>query len=408
MSVKIENRALREFLKKSLFEFADVQYGIYDRPGTEKASLGDEGEETTVPHEVPIQPAEMMATQLVDQRPPVEDEGFVPDNVDELGRAADTLARMVPADQVENVYAELQRIVNTSIEAHNDPNKAKKPKPNRDEEDKMEKVQEMRLRVAIRKLLSEAPNWDDDEFDTGYSVSDGEPDYAAMDDPPVNNEPDGASLDQIADEFGHAGASGARQDIERILRRMRYISEKMGKGEMESLKDFAIQEFIDIMLAGEYIDEEDATELQQNTGAVKNLDSFRFFFVGAIMMPAYNEIKRNARKKVEEIIADLGLPQGMNQSLLNQALGEVPKNLDKLETKLLKLAVKSGVNDSDELDAMVDKMREKFPSMEKAAELDGGLLDLAKDRWGKQSKGRRLKALAQALQSTSDWQELDK
>ena len=124
-------------------------------------------------------------------------------------------------------------------------------------------------------------------------------------------------------------------------------------------------------------------------------------------MPAYNEIKRNARKKVEEMIGSLGLPGGMSQSILNQALGEVPKNMDKLETKLLKLAFKSGVNDADELDAMVDKMKDKFPDLQKAAELEGGLLDLAKDRWGKQSKGRRAKALAQALQATSDWQELD-
>ena len=126
------------------------------------------------------------------------------------------------------------------------------------------------------------------------------------------------------------------------------------------------------------------------------------------MMPAYNEIKRNARKKVEDKIAALGLPKGMNQSILNQALGEVPKNLDKLETKLLKLAFKSGVNDADELDAMVDKMKDAFPDLQKSAELEGGLLDLAKERWGKQSKGRRMKALAQALQSTADWQDLDK
>ena len=153
MSVKIENRALREFLKKSLFEFADVQYGIYDRPGTEKATLGDE-EETTVPHEVPIQPAEMMATQRADQRPPVEDEEFVPDNVDELARAADTLARMVPSDQIATVYVNLQRLVDDSIQQHNDPNKPKKDmQPSESgeegEENKTMKVEEMRLRKAI-------------------------------------------------------------------------------------------------------------------------------------------------------------------------------------------------------------------------------------------------------------------
>jgi hypothetical protein len=161
------------------------------------------------------------------------------------------------------------------------------------------------------------------------------------------------------------------------------------------------------MLAGEYIDEDDVIDLQQSTATVKGLDSFRFFFVSGIMMPAYNEIKRTARKKVEEMISDLKLPAGMNQSILNQALGEVPKNLDKLETKLLKVALAAGVTDSDELDRMVDRMRDKFPELTKAADLDGGLLDLAKERWNKQSKGRRLKALAQSLQSTTDWQELD-
>ena len=81
--------------------------------------------------------------------------------------------------------------------------------------------------------------------------------------------------------------------------------------------------------------------------------------------------------------------------------------MDKLETKLLKQAFRSGVNDSDELDSLVDKMKDAFPSIEKAAELEGGLLDLAKERWGRQAKGRRSKALAQALQSTADWQDLD-
>ena len=192
-----------------------------------------------------------------------------------------------------------------------------------------------------------------------------------------------------------------------MLQRMRYISEKMGKGEMDSLQDFAAQEFIDLMRAGEYIDDEDVVDLQQNIAMVKGLESYRFFFVSGIMMPAYNEIKRTARKKVEAMIADLGLPKAMNQSLLNQALGEVPKNLDKLEKKLLKTAIDSGVDDSDELDRMVDAMRKQFPDLQKAAELEGGLLDLAKERWGRQSKGRREKALAQALQSTIDWQEMD-
>ena len=400
MSVKIKKDALQEFLKQTLFEMDNLQYGMYDRPGPGE----DEEAETTVPQEVPVQPAEMMATQLVDERPPVEDDEFVPDNVEEFGRSVKALAGQVPSDQISKVYKEFQRMVDRSV-GDSGNRETNAPEDLLGDKPQKEDVYEETLRRAIRLVIKES-NWDDDD-DFRYRKS-SEPDYAAMDDPPPNNEPDGQGLDQIASEFGYAGASGARQDIERMLRRMRYIAEKMGKGDMEALQDFAVQEFADGLLAGGYIDEDDVTELQQNTGMVKSLDSFRFFFVGGIMMPAYNEVKRNARKKVEDKIAALGLPKGMNQSILNQALGEVPKNLDKLETKLLKLAFKSGVNDADELDAMVDKMKDAFPDLQKSAELEGGLLDLAKERWGKQSKGRRMKALAQALQSTADWQDLDK
>ena len=403
MSVKIKRDALQEFLKKTLFEMDNIQYGMHDRPGA-SAEEQDGSAETTIPEEVPVQPAEMMATQLADDRPPIEDDEYVPDNVEELGRAVKALTGQVPSDQISKFYKDIQRAVEKS-KGESQPHRVSDAEGLLGDKPQEEDVYEETIRRAIRIVLKEASWGDDDDF--RYREDSTEPDYSAMDDPPVNNEPDGQNLDQIAGEFGYAGASGARQDIERMLRRMRYISEKMGKGEMDSLQDFAAQEFIDAMLSGEYIDEDDVTDLQQNTGMVKKLDSFRFFFVGGIMMPAYNEIKRSARKKVEDKIASLGLPAGMSQSILNQALGEVPKNLDKLETKLLKLAFKSGVNDADELDNMVDKMKDAFPELEKSAELEGGLLDLAKGRWGKQSKGRRLKALAQALQATSDWQELD-
>jgi len=388
VTVKIKKDTLKEFLRKSLFEMDHVQYGMFDRPAPhdEKESKVD----TTVPDDTPIQPAEMMASQLVDERPPVEDDNYTPENTEEFSRAVKALAMQVGSDNVKGVYKDFKRMVL-------DPREDKK-------EEDMDKETNESLRRAIRLVLKEA-NWDDDD-DFRYRKDDG-PDYSAMDSEPVNNDPDGAGLDQIASEFGYAGASGARQDIERMLQRMRYISEKMGKGDMDSLQDFAAQEFIDLMRAGEYIDDEDVVDLQQNVGMVKSLESFRFFFVSGIMMPAYNEIKRTARKKVEAMISDLGLPKAMNQSLLNQALGEVPKNLDKLEKKLLKTAIDSGVDDSDELDKMVDAMRKQFPALQKASELDGGLLDLAKERWGRQSKGRREKALAQALQSTIDWQEMD-
>jgi hypothetical protein len=402
MSVKVESEALRKFLRNSLFEYADVTYGMYDRPGTQQAALGEEeeGDAPTIPHEVPIQPSEMMATQLVDQRPPVEDEEYVPDNVEELGRAADTLARTVPTDQVAAVYIELQRLIDNSITKHNNPDL-----PNKQEDQgaqEMEKVEEARLRRAINLVLSEAPGWDD-EYSTGYNISDGEPDYAAMDDPPVDMEPDGSSLDNIADQFGYAGASGARQDIERMLQRMKYVAEEVGVKSIDELRNYAVQEFVDAMKAAEYIDEEDVVELQQSPAAVLELDSFRFFFVSAFVMPAYLEVKRVARKKAQAELDSLDLPQGAHQTIMNQALGETPRKPDKLEQKIMKAAMADGA-DADEIDRMVDRMKKGFDKIKELAKPGDGFVELAKEKWGKQAKGRREKVLAQALQQTSDFQ----
>jgi len=398
MSVKVDKKALKRFLRGSLFEFADVTYGIYDRPGTQQAALGEEEDgDSTIPHEVPIQPAEMMATQLVDERPPVEDEEFVPDNVDELGRAADTLARTVPTDQVATVYVGLQKLVDDSITKHNNPDQ---PGP---EDEEMKKVEERKLRKAINLVLSEAPGWDDDEFSTGYNISDGEPDYAAMDDPPVNTEPDGSSLDDLAGQFGYAGASGVRQDIERMLQRMKYISEEVGVKNITALRSYAVQEFIDAMKIGEYIDEEDVVELQQSPAVVEGLDSFRFFFVSAFVMPAYQEVKRVARKKAQAELDSLDLPQAAHQTIMNQALGETPRKPEKLEQKVMKAAMAAGA-DADEIDKMVDRMKKGFDKIKELAKPGDGFVELAKEKWGKQAKGRREKVLAQALQQTADFQ----
>lgn len=390
MSVKIKNDVLRQFLRKALFEADYVQYGKFDRPIPPRKE-SDTEIKTTIPQQVPIQPAELMANQLVDERPPVEDNDYVPENSEELSRAVKALAQGVPRESIEKVYLDFKRMVSGI--------------PQKSQVVGMPETQFEALKKAIFLVLKEG-RWG--EEDPRFSHDEDFDDFEDEQPEQVNNEPEGAGLEDLASEFGYAGASGVRQDIERMLQRMRYISEKMGKGDMEKLQDFAAQEFIDLMRDGEYIDDEDVVELQQNTSAVRKLESFRFFFISAIMMPAYNEVKRTARKKVEDLIAGMNLPAEMNQSVLNQALGEVPRNLDKLEKKLRSAAADSGVSDPAEIAQMVSRLRSGFSNLQGAAELEGGLLDLAIDRWNRQSKGRRQQALAQALQSTSEWQEADK
>ena len=166
MTVKIKKDTLKEFLRKSLFEMDHVQYGMFDRPAPhdEKESKVD----TTVPDDTPIQPAEMMASQLVDERPPVEDDDYAPENTEEFSRAVKALAMQVGSDNVKGVYKDFKRMVL-------DPREDKK-------EEDMDKETNESLRRAIRLVLKEA-SWDDDD-DFRYKKDDG-PDYSAMDSEPV-------------------------------------------------------------------------------------------------------------------------------------------------------------------------------------------------------------------------------
>ena len=104
----ISKKSLRLIIEDLLFEAGGnhVNYGMYDQAGP---TLGDPDKEedeekqpdVTVPSDVPLQPTEMMSTQLADEKPPIEDEGYVPSNVKELERASASLASLVPGDQVE-------------------------------------------------------------------------------------------------------------------------------------------------------------------------------------------------------------------------------------------------------------------------------------------------------------------
>ena len=60
-----------------------------------------------------------MSNQLVDQRPPVEDDEFVPSNPEELSRAARAISQLVPSSQVDFFYKNLHRLLDKSTETEN-------------------------------------------------------------------------------------------------------------------------------------------------------------------------------------------------------------------------------------------------------------------------------------------------
>ena len=357
--MKIKKYILRRAVQMALFEdtghAAGGGYGIYDRPGP--VDSADEDFDPTVPEEIPLKPTEMMSTgQLAVERPPIEDEEFEPENIAQLSKSASAIAQLVPGDQVKFFYKELHKLLDTATEKQNTPDakgqlgdqesEAEKgdvePVDPKEKKAQKEEVKEESFRRMVREILLEMLGDDDkkevDEFrDGGYSVTG-----------PESPEPqapaqEGETLEDLADQMGFSGAPGARQYIDKILKKTEYFALHVKPEDMKSLRDFAVGEYIDLMAATEMIDPEDVVELQQSPGAVNELDSFRFFFVAAFMMPAYQKVSREARKRIKAHIAELGIPSKLEQSVMNQVTGGAKRDRQALKIKLDKLISSSSV-----------------------------------------------------------------
>ncbi len=419
----ISKKNLRLIIENLLFE--DIRYGMYDQPGPQ---LGDPDEEEkekppelTVPSNVPIQPNEMMASQLADEKPPIEDEDYKPSNVKELQRASASLASLVPDDQVEFFYKEMHRLVDKAAEKQNapeeedntlgDPDKGARdtpidPKKDSSEEEKLKG--ESRIREGYDDD-SRYGGYSDAEYDEmGMSILPDE-DFAEFE-PAAEEiiektpEEDGdATFEKIADEFGFAGAPGARQYVDKLLKRMQYFAVELDRKEIQDLKDTATDAFIDLFADPELglMDPEEVETMMAQPVSVQELDSFRHFFVAAFVLPAVQAVQRNGRKALEAHLKSTGVPKELWQTIVNQATGGAERNPEKLAKKIGKVAAKLGLSEEEAV-KMGKELETSFASLKSIAAPSGDMADLANSRWTGMQRDKQLRIFVQSLQSTSE------
>jgi len=340
---RVKRATLRSFLRSQLFEDVEPAHQASDEEGTQFAEYPEA--ELELPKEVPIAASEEMATQLSTQRPPVEDPNYIPSNSVELGKAVDVLAQHVPEGQVGFFYNSVQNLVDEA-------------------EARAANVEVVELEPPVMGVNEQ-----------------------------VEGEPVG--LQDLAKEFGYSAASGVRQDLERIFKRLSYTVEGIQPEDLETLKLYGVNEFIDLMLAGDHIDHGDVVELQQNPSEVMVLDSFRFFLVSGLILPAYQKIVRNARKRLEAELDRMGIPKKVHQTIINQTFGDTPKDMKKIQDKLNK------VNAGN----LFDTLTSRLSTLEKIAKLEGDLVGDAIETFGNTSPARKQKILMQALQNTVDFRD---
>jgi len=369
MGVKIKKSILENYLHKILFE--QHVNSAYTAKPEERQIFAEpvDTERVTVPQELPISASEEMATQLSTERPPVEDPEYTPANPIELGRAADVIAQQVPGDQVEWFYLRLNSLLKQANDRQGNPEVSRK------KEVKQESMIYERLKQIVHTLVEQV---DDDA-------------------------PDEMGLEDLAKEFGYKAPSGVRQDLERIMKRMGFTVEKISPEALQSLQDYAVGEFIDGLINVDLIEPDDIVELQQNPNEVRSLDSFRFFFVSGFMLPAYQKIIRDARRRVEAELDQIDVPSKTRQTILNQAFGDTPKSMDKLSTKLSKDASGEGWDQNKTNDAIKD-VQDMFYRLQSLANIEGDLVSGALEMWQKAGKAKKERVLQQALQSTTEFQ----
>tara|TARA_B100000131_G_scaffold322823_1_gene378250 strand:- start:6597 stop:7766 length:1170 start_codon:yes stop_codon:yes gene_type:complete len=375
--------------------------GIYDQ----LPSTGKDTEEPTVGSDVPIDPSQQMATQLSTERPPVEDEEFVPSSLEELQKAASAISEKVPSGEIEWYYKQLQGLLEKSIDRDGMPKDEKEEdKELKKESKKIRKV----IRAALRGILSEQSSYkgserDKEEFDTYRGT---EVDYFGEEPAQQIVQPssDAVSLEDLADEFGYSGAPGMRQEINRLTDRMEYFATKVKKEDLSALTDFAVGEYIDAMEKSDLLDLEDIEDLRSAPNIVKDMDSFRFFFVSAFILPAYKQVAREANKRVKSEIDDLGLPKEIHQTIFNQVTGATKQDPALISKKLSQLA-KSGKIKSDEIPEVQEKIRSAISVLKLASDPSDDLVQKSLDKWQSMNASKRKSLLMQSLEQTADFQE---
>jgi len=93
----------------------DLAQGMFDRPGP-KSQEQEEGDFEPELTQIPIVPSEMVATQLATNRPPVDDDDYIPTSGKELGYAVAELAKTVPSEQIKQFYSRVKELAQGSID----------------------------------------------------------------------------------------------------------------------------------------------------------------------------------------------------------------------------------------------------------------------------------------------------
>lgn len=458
--MKIDKKTLDKIVETLLFE--DMSYGVFDRPGPTEEMNPDF--KPTVAPSLPLKPTEMMSAQLATERPPIDDDDYIPASVSELRQAASAVAELVPPDHVEKFYMRIKDLltqledekaaeeiprskqVAASEEEEEIPVKSPKPSLNKESRaarlkrivesineitQKIERIKRVKRLTEGKKRSSTRHNASSltleallKEVESGSGMppvtrvpspvrtapklSAGA--LKALDEPEYVPEVPAASdeerrLQDIAQELEFkSGPSGARQYLQSLFDVIKYQISEVGIDEIDNfVKNELALDFLDLAVAGGVMSDEDASYYDQNIQELVETDEFRYFF-GEIFSSGFSALKKASERDTLEQIAELGIPAAVQQTVFNQVMGRA----DKKDSTIVRRLEAAGITDSAAQNTILQTIRENFVDLQAtASEVQGDLIELMREKFESMSEQKKMQLVTNALGEASSWRDAE-
>ena len=364
----------------------DVAAGIYDRPGPGNPETAERFYDTH--GSFPIVPAEMVATQLATERPAIDDPDFIPGTTQSLALAVGELAKTVPHSQVEKFYRRVQDLVEKMVAEGEDENMSES---------------NLRKRVAaiLREAVNKAPDWTKDLGDENgipwwvqKEFNDEFEPEAKEEEEVVEPAQEEYSLEDISKEAGFAGPSGAKNFINKLMTRIKRFTD-VSDDEFDAMIQFASGEYIDLLEESGLIDAEDAQFMMQNTQEVSTLPSFKYFLFHAFVLPAVKQIEKTSKKSIRNILTKMGVPRRVQDTVMNQLIGEVPRNEGLIRSRLQD-EVSKGSLTAQKAQYIGGQLTTNFSAFQRVAQGGDNFAEVALQKYAAMNKNKLLSILRQA------------
>lgn len=202
------------------------------------------------------------------------------------------------------------------------------------------------------------------------------------------------TLAQVAPHTGFSGPQGVKNFLYRLLGKLARV-ESVPNDEMDALIDFAAGEYVDVLQQADAIDEEDADLMMKNKNIVFDLPSFKFFLAKAITRPALKELEKTGKAKGDVYLDKLGLTAATKNSVMNQLLGQVPKDLNALNAKIDK-DVEKGKLTAEKGEDAKDKLRSGFDAIKKLVMAGDDFVEVALELYSKMPKRKLIDVVKKA------------